>query len=363
LRRRRAGATLAGMTVPPPSLTPARQIAIREDWLALRREAPLDPALPIVDPHHHLWDREEERYLLAELLRDIAESGHDVRATVFIQCGAMYRADGPEEERSLGETEFVNGIAAASASGSYGPVRAAAGIVGHVDLTLGDRATPLLEAHRAAAGARFRGVRNRTAWHPDPAVRSNLVTPPPGPLEHPHFVDGARRLASQGLVLDVWAYQTQLPHVAALARAVPELTVIVDHCGGPLGVGPFAGRRDEGFAAWRREVLALAALPNVVMKLGGLAMEVGGYDFHRRDAPPSSEELATAWRPVVETLIEAFGPARCMFESNFPVDKGMVGYGVLWNAFKRLSAGAGDAERAALFAGTARRVYRLRGAE
>jgi L-fuconolactonase len=341
-----------------PSLTPSRQIAIRPEWLAQLREDPLDPALPIVDPHHHLWDRAEERYLLDDLLRDGGE-GHDVRATVFVQCGAMYRATGPEEERSLGETEFVNGIAAASASGTYGPTRACAGIVGYVDLTLGDRVAPLLEAHLAAARARFRGVRNRTAWHPSPQVRTNLVTPPPGPLEHPGFVDGARRLAAQGLVLDVWAYQTQLPLVATLARTVPELTVVVNHCGGPLGVGPYAGRREEGFAAWRREVLALASLPNTVMKLGGLAMEVSGHAFHLRDLPPASIELERAWRPVVHTLIEAFGADRCMFESNFPVDKGMCGYGVLWNAFKRLAAGAGAEERAALFAGTATRVYRL----
>lgn len=347
------------MTIPTaPGLTPSRQIAVRPDWLAQRREDPLDPALPIVDPHHHLWDREAERYLLDDLLRDAAE-GHDVRATVFIQCGAMYRATGPEEERSLGETEFVNGIAAASASGIYGPTRACAGIVGYVDLTLGDRAAPLLEAHVATARLRFRGVRNRTAWHPSPAVRSNLLGPAPGPLEDPRFIEGARRLAEHGLVLDIWAYQTQLPLVAAVARAVPELTVVVNHCGGPLGVGPYAGRREEGFAAWRREVPALATLPNTVMKLGGLAMEVGGHDFHRRDLPPGSVELEQAWRPIVHTLIEAYGAGRCMFESNFPVDKGMCGYGVLWNAFKRLAAGAGEAERAALFAGTATRVYRL----
>ncbi|MBB5691694.1 putative TIM-barrel fold metal-dependent hydrolase [Roseomonas alkaliterrae] len=322
------------------------------------REDPIEPALPIVDPHHHLWDREGERYLLDDLLQDTS-TGHAVRATVFVQCGAMYRASGPEEERSLGETEFINGIAAASASGAYGPVRACTGIVGFVDLTLGDRVTPLLEAHLATARARFRGVRNRTAWHPSPAIRSNLLGPPPGPLEDPRFVEGARRLAGLGLVLDVWAYQTQLPLVAALARAVPELTVVVNHCGGPLGVGPFAGRREEGFAAWRREVLALAALPNTLMKLGGLAMEVGGHDFHLRDLPPTSAELASAWRPVIQTLIEAFGAQRCMFESNFPVDKGMCSYGVLWNAFKRLAAGAGEEERTALFSGTATRIYRL----
>jgi predicted TIM-barrel fold metal-dependent hydrolase len=339
-------------------LTPSRQIAVREDWLARRREDILDPFLPIVDPHHHLWDREDERYLLDDLLRDTA-TGHDIRATVFVQCGAMYRPDGPEALRPLGETEFVNGIAAMAASGTYGRTRACAGIVGFADLTLGDAVAPVLDAHLAAAGARFRGVRNRTAWHPDPAVRSNLVTPPPGPLEDPRFVEGARHIARRGLVLDVWAYQTQLPLVAAVARAVPELTVVVNHCGGPLGVGPYAGRREAGFAEWRRAVLPLAELPNTVMKLGGLAMEVGGHGFHLRDTPPGSEELAEAWRPVIQTLIEAFGARRCMFESNFPVDKGMVGYAVLWNAFKRLAAGASEAERAALFAGTATRIYRL----
>jgi predicted TIM-barrel fold metal-dependent hydrolase len=341
-----------------PSLTPSRQIAVREEWLAQVQEAPLDPALPIVDPHHHLWDRAGERYLLDDLLRDTA-TGHDVRATVFVQCGAMYRATGPEEERSLGETEFVNGVAAASASGTYGPVRACAGIIGFVDLTLGDCVAPLIEAHLATARTRFRGVRNRTAWHPSPEVRSNLLGPPPGPLENPSFVEGARRLAGYGLVLDIWTYQTQLPLVAAVARAVPDLMVVVDHCGGPLGVGPYAGRREEGFVEWRRGVLALAALPNTVMKLGGLAMEVGGHDFHLRDLPPGSAVLEEAWRPVIHTLIEAFGAERCMFESNFPVDKGMCSYGVLWNAFKRLASGAGEDERAALFAGTATRIYRL----
>lgn len=339
-------------------VTSAGQVAIREDWLALHREAPLDPAVPIVDPHHHLWDRPDEHYLLPDLLADTS-SGHDIRSTVFVQCGAMHRTDGPEDLRSLGETEFVNGVAAMSASGTYGPTRACAGIVGHVDLTLGDRVAPLLEVHMRTAGPRFVGVRNRTAWHPSPEVRSNLLSPPPGPLEHPHLAHGARILAQHGLVLDVWAYHTQLPQVLTLSAAVPSLTVVVNHCGGPLGVGPYRGRRAEAFAEWKREVVALAALPNVVMKLGGLAMEVGGWDLHLRDRPPISEELAEAWRPYMETLIEAFGARRCMFESNFPVDKGMVGYDVLWNAFKRLAHGAGEDERRALFAGTAIHTYRL----
>jgi predicted TIM-barrel fold metal-dependent hydrolase len=341
-------------------LTPSRQIAVREDWLALTAEEILDPALPIIDPHHHLWDHPGERYLLDDLRRDLG-SGHDIRATVFIQCGAMYRADGPEALRPLGETEFANGVAAMGASGRYGPARPCAGIVGLVDLTLGEAVAPLLEAHLRAAGPRFRGVRNRTAWHPSPEVRSNLTAPPPGPLGQPAFTEGARVLARFGLPLDIWCYHTQLPLVLALARAVPELTIVLDHVGGPLGVGPFAGRRGEVFAEWKRDLLALAACPNLVVKLGGLAMEVGGFGFDLAERPPGSAMLAEAWRPYIETCIEAFGPQRCMFESNFPVDKGMCSYAVLWNAFKRLAAGAGAAERAALFSGTAARIYRLDG--
>jgi L-fuconolactonase len=343
-----------------PLLGPSRQIVVRQDWLAQTQEPILEPALPIVDPHHHLWARPHaaETYLLPDLLADTG-SGHDIRGTIFVQCGEMYRAAGPEERRSLGETEFVTGIAAVSASGRHGPTRACAGIIGMVDLTLGDRVTPLLEVHTAIASERFCGIRNRTAWHPSPEVTSNLVTPPPGPLEHPAFAAGARRLAAFGLPLDVWGYHTQLPHVLALARAVPELTVVVDHVGGPLGIGPFAGKQAEVFPEWKKQILALAALPNTVVKLGGLTMYVTGFDFHRRPKPPGSAELAEAWRPYIETCIEAFGAARCMFESNFPVDKGQCSYPILWNALKRLAAGAGADEKTALFSGTAMRVYRL----
>ena len=343
---------------PPPSLNASRQVAIREAWLDQRQEAALEPDLPIIDPHHHLWEREDERYLLPDLLADTG-SGHDIRATVFIQCASMYRPDGPEALRALGETEFVNGIAAMAATGFYGRTLAAAGIVGYADLTLGDRVAPVLEAHVAIAGARFRGVRNRTAWHPSPEVRSNLVTPPPGPLAHPDFAAGARQLARLGLTLDIWAYHTQLPQVLELARAVPEVTIILNHIGGALGTGPFAGKRAEVFAAWQPALRALAAQPNVRVKIGGLAMEVTGFDFHLHDLPPASEHLATCWKPYAETCIEAFGADRCMFESNFPVDKGMASYAVVWNAFKRLAAGASAAEKRALFAGTALRTYRL----
>ncbi|UPY37982.1 amidohydrolase family protein [Sediminicoccus sp. KRV36] len=339
--------------IPPPSMTASRHIAIREAWLAQHAEAILEPDLPIIDPHHHIWDHADQRYLLPEFLAD-AGTGHDIRASVFIQCSSQYDMTEPPERRPLGETRFMTRVAEAAETAT---TRACAGIVGLVDLTLGDRVVPLLEEHVAIAGGRFRGVRNRTAWDAAPNIRSNLESPPPGPLPLPAFREGARRLAAMGLTLDVWAYHPQLAQVLAVARAVPEVTLIVNHCGGPIGLSPY--RRADVFAAWRASVTALAGCPNVMMKLGGLAMDVGGYAFHQQPMPPSSIILAEAWRPAIETCIEAFGAERCMFESNFPVDKGMCSYPVLWNAFKRLATAASASERTALFSGTAARVYRL----
>jgi predicted TIM-barrel fold metal-dependent hydrolase len=331
---------------------------VREDWLARRQEEILDPGLPIVDAHHHLWDRPGARYLLDELLRDTG-SGHDIRATVYVQARSMYRAEGPEELRSLGETEFANGAAACSASGLYGPIRACAGIVGMVDLMLGDGVAPLLEQHIRASGDRFRGVRNQTAWHASPEINSNPVPPRPGLLSEPAFRHGAARLVEHRLSLDVWAYHTQLDEVLSLARALPDLTLVLDHCGGPLGASPYQGRRAEVLAEWGGRMRALAGCSNVVVKLGGLGMAVNGFGFEDWDLPPSSAQLAAAWQPYLETCVEAFGAARCMFESNFPVDKGSYGYAVLWNTFKRFAAAASADEKAALFSGTAIRTYRL----
>jgi L-fuconolactonase len=336
-------------------LTAGGHVGVDEAWLAQNQEPILEPELPIIDPHHHIWDRDGETYLLADLLRDTA-TGHDIRATVFIQCASMYDEAAEPARRSLGETRFMTALAEEAEAGH---TRACAGIVGLVDLRLGDRVTPLLEEHVALSGGRFKGVRNRTAWDPSPRVRSNLEIAPPGPLVDPAFQEGARRLGAMGLTLDVWAYHPQLPLVLELAKAAPGTTIIIDHCGGQLGVGPYEGRAAEVFADWRAAMAALAALPNVLVKLGGLAMEVSGKQWHTRPMPPSSQELAEDWRPQIETCIELFGVERCMFESNFPVDKGMCGYAALWNAFKRLAAGASAAERTALFSGTAARVYGL----
>lgn len=334
-------------------------VPVRPDWLALRREDPLDPALPIIDAHHHLWDRPDgQRYLFDALLADLG-SGHDVRATVFVQSRSMYRADGPDELRPLGEVEFANGVAAQSASGLYGRARACAAIVGCADLRLGARLDAVLDAMIQAGGGRLRGIRNQTAWHPDPAVASNPVPPEPGVLRDPASVAGIRALAKAGLSLDIWAYHTQLSDVAALADACPETVIVLDHCGGPIGTGRYRGRKDEVFAAWSTGLAELARRPNLRLKLGGLGMRVGGFDFHEAPLPPSSEELATAWGPVILQCIALFGPRRCLFESNFPVDKGMVGYDVLWNGFKRITTGFSAGERSWLFHRSAIETYRL----
>ncbi|MBV8594312.1 MAG: amidohydrolase family protein [Caulobacteraceae bacterium] len=337
----------------------------------------LEPDLPIVDPHHHLWDRRAllakapppvhnferilrlaPRYLLDELLVDVA-SGHKVIATVYMECGAMYRAEGPPEMRPVGETEFVNGVAAMSASGVYGPVRVCAGIVGHVDLTIGDAAAAVLEAQVAAAPARFRGIRLSASSDPDTGVLGSLVRRPVGLYLDSRFREGFAHLAPLGLSFDAWMLEPQLPDLIDLADAFPETTIILDHVGTPLGIAGYAGRREERFPLWRANIRELGRRPNVHIKLGGLAMPFAGFPSFMSDPPATSETLAAEWRPYIETCIEAFGPARSMFESNFPVDLGSCSYAVLWNAFKRLATGYSDADKADLFAETAKRVYRL----
>jgi L-fuconolactonase len=337
---------------------PSPHFAVRPDWLALHREEIIEPALPIVDAHHHLWDRPGSCYLLADFLQDVS-GGHDIRATVAMECGAMYRKDGAAEMQPVGETEFFNGAAAMSASGGYGECRVCAGIVGHADLRLGSNVKPVLEAHLRAGGARFRGVRHISAWHADPAARASLANPPPQLLGDADFRKGFAQLAPLGLCFDGYMYHTQLRELADLARAFPQTTIILNHVGGAIGIGPYAGKRDAVFAEWHAGMRALGACANVFVKLGGMGMRLFGFDFATRAQPPSSQDLAQAWRPYIEACIEAFGAQHCMFESNFPVDKGTCSYAVLWNAFKRVTAQASATEKSALFSGTASKVYRL----
>ncbi len=326
-------------------------------WLATTTEAALEPDLRIIDPHHHLWDRPGWRYFLDELLDDVG--GHNVRQTVFIECGAMYRADGPEALRAVGETEFVGGIAAQSASGEYGEPRVATGIVGHADLRLGAAVSEALEAHIAASPDRFRGIRHHICWDGHADVPQSRIEPGPGLLQNPSFREGFACLARYGLSFEAWLYHPQIPELTEFARAFPETTIILNHLGGPLGVGPYAARRDEVFAEWRGTIAELAGCPNVVAKVGGIQMTLNGFGWHERDVAPSSDDLLEENRPWYEHTIEQFGPQRCMFESNFPVDKESCGYTVLWNQFKKLTAGFAPDDRAALFHDTAMRVYRL----
>ena len=331
----------------------------RGEWLALHSEEILDRGRPIVDPHHHLWDRGGQRYLIEEMAADIA-SGHNIIATVYVDCRSMYRASGPDGFRPVGEVEFANGVAAMSASGAYGKALICAGIVGHANLLLGEAARPVLEAEIAAASGRFRGIRHSSAWDADPNVAGMYASRPKGLLLDSTFRKGFACLAPLNLSFDAWLFHPQIGELADLARAFPDTKIVLDHCGGPVGVGRFAGRREEIFAVWKASIQDIAKCQNVMVKLGGLAMRLLGYDFHERLQPPSSQELAAAWRPYIETCIEAFTPARAMFESNFPPDKGQCSYQVLFNAFKRVAAQYSEAEKTALFSGTAAKVYRLK---
>ena len=334
------------------------------DWLALTVEEALEPELPICDAHHHLWDfragQTESRYLLDDLLAD-TNSGHNIVSTIFIECGGMYRDEGTTDLKPVGETEYVDGIAAKSESGLYGPTRVAAGIVGHANLLLGDGVAPVLEAHITTGGGRFRGIRHIVSWDASDELPVIRGTRPPHLLIDDTFRAGLAHLARHNLSFEAWLYHPQIPELTDLAHAFPDTTIILNHLGGVLGIGPYAGKREEIFATWQADVAELAACQNVVAKIGGLNMDINGFGWHEKPKPPTSEELMEATRPYYEYMIELFGVDRCMFESNFPVEKLTCGYGIMWNTFKRLTAGYSDDEKAKLFHDTAARIYRLEG--
>ncbi|WP_423066086.1 amidohydrolase family protein [Devosia sp. CN2-171] len=337
-------------------------IAVRPDWLAKTTEAALDPGQPIVDAHHHLFDRPGWRYLFEDLLSDL-DTAHDIRATVYVQGRAMLRTDGPEEMRAVGETEFANGVAAMSVSGRYGSVRVAAGIVGFADLRLGDAARPILEAHLAAAGGaagRFRGVRHIAFWDADPLLVNAAYQPTEDMLDSADFRAGFAQLAPLGLSFDAWLLFHQLRRLARLARDFPETRIVVDHYGGIAGIGNYAGKREEVFRLWSRGIRELAQCPNVMVKLGGLGTSLAGLDFDKLPAAPNSTLLADAWRPYFETVVDAFGTSRCMFESNFPMDKGSYAYNIGWNAMKRLAGALDASQKDDLFWRSANDFYRLK---
>ena len=328
---------------------------IRLEWLGRHKEPILEPGLPIIDPHHHMWQRPGWRYLLDDLLLDTG-SGHNIVATVYMEAGSMYRERGPEEMRPVGEVEFANGVAAMCDSGIFGKTRVAAGIVGHADMMLASRVEPVLTALMRAGGDRFRGIRHGVPWDADP-----VTARPNSPifaemLADKKFREGVAVVGRLGLSYDAFLYHPQIHELADLASVLPNTRIVLNHVGGVLGLGSYRSKRDEVFARWSSSVKALAARPNVFVKLGGLGQSYTSLRFDEDAEPPSSEMVAARFRPYIETCIAAFGTSRCMFESNFPVDKISYSYHVFWNACKLMAKGASSTEKADLFMGRRRGV-------
>ena len=331
------------------------------DWLDLTTEETLEPDLPICDPHHHFWDHRLERipyqeYLLPQLVEDIT-SGHNVTSTVFIEARSMYRQNAPDHMKPIGEVEFVQGLAAASASGIYGDSRAAAAIVGHANLNLGSKVREVLEALKEASPKRFRGIRHSVTWDPHPEIENTALHRSEGQMLTKTFQDGAKVLADMGLTFEAWMYSHQLGELVNLAKTVPDLKIILNHVGGLVLDGPYESIREEVLTNWRDRIKELSECPNVVVKLGGIGMPRTGFDWHLRQRPIGSEELAVQMGPLLSYCIEQFGPERGMFESNFPVDKVSYSYNILYNAFKIFSKDYSPTERALMFRDNAIDIY------
>ena len=321
----------------------------------IEMESPVEPELPICDAHHHLWERRRGRYMLDDLLEDL-RAGHNIVSTVAVECRYGYRGNGADALKPVGEVEFLDSVAERVSTDPTITPRVAAAIVGHANLLLGDAVAPVLEAHMAASPRRFCGVRHSTTWDASDAFRSDAAR---GLLGDSKFRQGFAWLAKLGLSFDTWVYHPQLSEVADLARAFPSVPIILNHIGGPLGTGPYAGKRTDVFQLWSSSIVQIAKCPNVVVKLGGVGSLRSGYDWHERAVKPSSIELAKILQPYFEHCIENFGVDRCLFESNFPVEKVANTYVNLWNAFKRMTESYTTDDRAALFHDTATRVYRI----
>ena len=337
-------------------------MSLNEEWLNLNIEKVIEPELKICDPHHHLWDHKKETieptYLLPEILKDI-NSGHNIISTVFIECGAMYNPNDPIEKQVINETEFVNGIAAMSHSGLYGKTKIAAGIVGSAPLLIGDKVAAILDKHLSIAPERFKGIRSQAAMHPDGTIPATRARPPEGVYINDKFQEGFNHLASRNLSFEAWCYHPQIPQLIDLATKFSNTIIILNHFGGPLGVGSFQNKEKETYEFWKKNIEELSKCENVVAKLGGIAMEINGFNWHKHTTPPSGNELINKTKDYYETTLEFFGTDRCMFESNFPVDKLSCSYVNLWNGFKNLTKNYSENERAKLFHDNATRIYKI----
>ena len=328
----------------------------RDEWLALVREEIVDPDQKIIDPHHHLWRRPDGNHYLLQNLHGDTGSGHNVVQTVFVECHAEYRQSGPEHLKPIGETEFVRQQAEQSEQTDGATI---AGIVSHADLTLGDSVEEVLVAHEEASGGRFRGIRHALSHAEKPEVLTIAGRAPAGLYKDEGFRAGVNKLGSMGYTYDTWHYHYQNREFLELATACSDTQMILDHFGTPLGVGPYADQKDEIKAQWKKDIAAIAECDNVVAKIGGLAMPDNGFGFEQKDLPPTSDEFAEAQREYYLHTIECFGPDRCMFESNFPVDRLSISYHVLYNGLKKIVADFSQDEKDTMFFKTAARIYRL----
>ena len=337
----------------------AAEQAHRVKWLSQYQEEILEPDLPIIDPHHHLWLRHGHRYLLDEFLAD-ANSGHNIKASVYVECGSFYRKSGPVEMLPVGEVEFAYGIATMAASNTNNKTLVCAGIVGTADISIGADVARVLDAQIAAGDGHFRGIRVTTKWDADETLNTGRYIVPRDLMQDTAFRAGFATLAPRKLSFDAMIYHPQIAELADLARAFPDTTIVLNHIGGLIAyTGTYTARKAEAIAQWRSSMTDLAQCSNVVVKLGGLGMPYLGLGFDKLEKPASSAQLTEVWGPLYQHCIDAFGPDRCMFESNFPPDQGSVSYAVIWNAFKRIAAQYSADEKHALFYGTAARAYRL----
>ena len=337
-------------------------LPVRQEWLNQHIEDPISPNIPIIDPHHHLWDVGFGRYYIEELLEDINSSGHNILSTVYIMSSSnteIYSKDGLEEFKPLKEIEFATSEGKRADLIPNNKVKVNASIVGSVDLTYGNKLQPVLEKAVNISEGRLKGIRMLLASHTDPRISSGAVKSDLGLMLHPNFIDGAKCIQNANLSLDFWIYHTQLNEMEKIARSLPDLTIILNHIGGPIHLGEYEGKQAATHREWRSAMMRLSRIPNINVKLGGLGMAVNGAKFHNNKFPPNSVQLSDVWKPWIYETIDMFGFDRCMFESNFPVDKGSCSYGALWNAFKILAKDMSDDEINKLFSKNAAKIYKI----
>ena len=337
-------------------------LPVRQEWLNQHIEDPISPNIPIIDPHHHLWDVGFGRYYIEELLEDINSSGHNILSTVYIMSSSntkIYSKDGLDEFKPLKEIEFATSEGKRAELIPNNKVKVNASIVGSVDLTYGNKLQPVLEKAVNISEGRLKGIRMLLASHTDPRISSGAVKSDLGLMLHPNFIDGAKCIQNANLSLDFWIYHTQLNEMEKIARSLPDLTIILNHIGGPIHLGEYEGKQAATHREWRSAMMRLSTIPNINVKLGGLGMAVNGAKFHNNKFPPNSVQLSDVWKPWIYETIDMFGFDRCMFESNFPVDKGSCSYGALWNAFKILAKDMSDDEINKLFSKNAAKIYKI----